>query len=52
MLCNNNVEGCMNHADGGCIGGFGCIINLIVILVIMQFLTSIFGGNSVGGACC
>ncbi|MGI6361599.1 MAG: hypothetical protein ACOX05_04810 [Bacillota bacterium] len=33
----------------GCGGGFDCIINLIVILIVLQFICSIFFNNSSDG---
>lgn len=37
--------------DGGN-GSFGCVVNLIVILIILQFICSIFSTNSGDGCGC
>lgn len=51
MLCtNNNVLGDVDCGGNG--DHFGCIINLIIILIVLQFLTSIINGNGCGGNCC
>ena len=51
MICNNNV--CSDFgSECGCNsfgGGFDNIINLIIILIVLQFLTSIINGT---GICC
>lgn len=62
MYCNNEYApeyhdgyGCSNNS---CLGGFGlggnfsCIINLIIILIVLQFLTSIIAGPGCGNRCC
>ena len=48
--CNPCGEG---PARGGCgflggTGGFSCIINLVIILIVMQFLCGLINNNS----CC
>lgn len=46
-VCNN----CNSESSDVCGGGFNCIINLIVILIILQFLTQILCGCN-GDDCC
>jgi hypothetical protein len=53
MICNNNV---CNEFGAECAGngfgvGFDCIINLIIILIVLQFLSGIICGNGLGSAC-
>jgi|GEM_PF-3477235 len=55
MVCvnNNNACGAFNNGIGGIFnGGLGCgIIELIIILIALEFLTSIFCGNGFNNGC-
>ncbi|MBQ2698515.1 MAG: hypothetical protein IJF62_01095 [Firmicutes bacterium] len=54
MACYNNgiVSGITDGS--GCGSGFSCIINLIIVLIVLQFLSSIIlgdGDNGIGCGC-
>lgn len=51
MGCNKNYatagasyNNACDNTYGGCGSGFSCIINLIIILIVLQFLTQIICG--------
>ncbi|MEG1537535.1 MAG: hypothetical protein RR387_04555 [Clostridiales bacterium] len=52
MNCYSNCPPATNHMDcmdnnSNCMGdGFSCIINLIIVLIVLQFLTQIICNTS------
>ncbi len=55
MICNNTMPGddYQSYAED-CpqsqgFGNYGCIVNLIIILIVLQFLTGIINGGSCTG---